>query len=198
MKLDLPRTREIWRKFQEATNTVNLHSKRQQIINQMVDVNTQLNLAKTMEEYDSLSEDMQALKRQLTEVDIQIRVKPVQERSVRNNELKQLPNVYNEEFQPYYDSYVKLDKQLKKQLEKFVEDTAPIINEMLAIENLESSFHSLKTNITDRDDFRSLLRLPINTTSFISTNHWEGIDYGMATGVARFIHRIKKFLGQVK
>jgi hypothetical protein len=192
MKMDLPVTRGIWEKFIEATNSSKLSGKHQVITNAIKSAEGRLNQSESLEEFDMISKEIEGLKRQLKGVEIDIRTRPVQEKSVRNNEMKQLPEVYNQEFQPYYDKYIKLDNELKKQLKKFAKETEPIVKEMREIEQLEMSFHLLKMNVTGNDT--KFLKLPIDSTHLVGSSFGDLRAHGISSGVAQFISKIKNKL----
>lgn len=192
MKFDLPKTRELWAKIFKEIDRNRLFTKRNKIECEMDEVNDRLQRSESIEEYRSISNELEELQRQLTELEIEIRTQPKRAEAARENDMKLMPEVYNQEFKPYYDKYLKLDKELKKQLNKFAEEIGPIAKEMLEIERLERSFINAKMN-SGLEEHRQYLKLPIDPRTLDKPSGWLVTkDYGMASGVKTIINQIKK------
>ncbi|MEC1723927.1 hypothetical protein P9E34_04095 [Schinkia azotoformans] len=191
MNFDLPKTRELWAKIWKETDVNSLFTRRNKIEYEMDSAKDRLQRSETIDEYRSISNELQELQGQLTELEIEIRTLPKRAAAVRENEMKLMPDVYNQEFKPYYDKYVKLDKELKKQLKKFAEETEPIVKEMLEIEKLELSYHSAKTK--PGNEYVQYLKLPIDRRTLDKPTGWLiKKDYGIASGTKTIINEIKK------
>lgn len=197
MKLDLPKTREIQERIKEAEDFVKNFSESRQLKQEIELTKGQLSKAESMDEYSLISEKIQMLQEQLTEVDIKIRMQPKIRENVLKSETPKIKDTYNQEFKPYHDKYLKLDKELKKQLKKFAEATEPIVHEMTEIERLEQSFHHLKTRATD--NFKEIIRLPIDKRKVEPDMYWNTpITYGAAQSTNLIINKIKKHWGDKK
>lgn len=192
MKMDLPKTRELRKKIFDVLDFSDLWSKFYKIEREIKEVEGRLDRSESLEEYHSIQQEIFSLKKQQKEIEIEIRTQPKRAKAVRENEIKTLPEVYNQEFKPYYDKYLKLDKELKKQLKKFAEDTEQIAEEMRAIERLEVSFAAIKM-ATTTEEHRKFLKLPIDTNSLDKPTGWLiKKDYGIASGTKTIINQIKK------
>lgn len=187
MKIGLPKTTNLWKKIYNVIDSRQLYNKRDELQRAIKQANDSLKECESLDEYNSILQEIQSLKEQLTAVEIELRIQPKKEKKIRENELEKTPEVYNQEFQPYYDKYLKLDKELKKQLRKCAMDLEPIVNEMREIEKLEMQFHNLRTKGSNYNRF---LRLPINTQQISTDSFYR--SYGLACSVELFINSIKK------
>jgi hypothetical protein len=192
MKFDLPKTRELRKKIFAVLDKSNMWSKFRGIEREITEVKDRLEKSESLEEYQSTQNEIFDLKKQQKEIEIELRTQPKREKTVRENEMKLLPDVYNQEFKPYYDKYVKLDKELKKQLQKFAEDIEPITKEMLAIERLERSFYDAKM-ASSLEEHRKYIKLPIDPRTLDKPSGWlVSRNYGIASGTNTIINQIKK------
>lgn len=187
----MPKSREIWSKLEEAKNTHKESQEYRKIQEEITAAEVRLKYCESMDEYDSISNEIEGLKRNLKEVEIQLRIKPVQERSIRKKELMELPSIYNEEFKPYYDKYLELNKELNKNLKKFALEVDPIVKRMEEIEKLERSFAILKMQVVENNT--PFLKLPVDNSDLMwQLNVFEGMSRSLTSSVEKLINKIKR------
>ena len=190
----MQKTMSIWKRIEEVSNNGKLNNESREIKQKLDLANAQIKNVESMDEYNSISQEIQDLQNQLKGIEIEIRLRPRIENAVRTEERKKIKDTYNQEFKPHYDKYVKLDKQLKKQLNDFAKATGPIVKEMVEIENLERSLHSLKTQAIG--ETRQLISLPVDNKGFERPySSINGMAHSTANKTENVINAINKNWG---
>ncbi len=196
MEKTLPKTAEIREKSYGVFDIHSLLAKRTSLENEILEKEERLTYCESVEEHREISEEIRVLKQKNGEVEVEIRINPKKQEQFLNTELKQLPEIYNEEFKPHYNRYKKLDKELKNKLQKLTKEIEPIVIEMNEIERLEGSFHLLKNKVkTGRSEF---IKLPVsgsdtNGQSLKAPYNFHATrDSTLASEVNTLIKQIKK------
>lgn len=195
MEKTLPRSTEIRNKAYEISNTSPLQRKKYQLKKEILEKEERLPHCESVEEHRIILDEIRDLEQQITEVDIELRVQPKKEKHFRENELQKLPAIYNEEFKPYYDQYVKLDKELKKRLQKIAKEIEPLVVEMKEIERLELDFHMLKNQVLGRRS--EFIELPISGPHTNGQSLKPGYNF-FASGDFTLASQVKTLISQIQ
>lgn len=139
--------------------------RKQDLSKELEQAEEELSKARSSEDFREIVKKIDGLKYEIEGTEIEMRVHDRRKNEILKAEAPKVKDAYNREFQPHHDRYVELKKKLEKQLIRFVKATDQIVNEMIEIEKLETSFHMLKTMkyINDRNQF---IELPVEKRSF--------------------------------
>lgn len=163
MKNSLPKASQLYRVLEEIKYPKSLEIGLNELERDLIAARAQLKEVESMDEYHALTRRIKGLEEEVQEKQIQLKI------SIKTSELRlkeereKIKDVYTEEFQPFYDKYLKLDKQLNKQLQKFAKESEAIVNEMVKIEQLETNFHLFRLQ---SPEFKDIMRLPVKTKGF--------------------------------
>lgn len=158
-KMDLQKSKEMKNKIELAEWPVDLNRESEQLQQEIELANERADEVESVDGYYSILQEIKDLEEKQQEVKVKRRIRPKE----KDVEIQKIKDTYNEEFQPYYDKYVKLDNKLKKQLTEFAKAIDSIVQEMVEIENLEASFHMLKLKSPEFSDIYYVFLLIVRT-----------------------------------
>lgn len=160
----MPKTHKHLSEIAKKTDSHAFTARKTNLLEDIKMVQNQMLEAKTLTEYKLLKEKELELNEQVLEVEIKIRSIEEENKTVRVHDIPKLQELFNDEFAAFHKEYVKLDKELKKQLKKLSHDLAPVVERMKEIEALEVSAHSAKL-VSEHTEGKSYLQLPIDRHS---------------------------------
>ncbi|MEK5036906.1 hypothetical protein [Sporosarcina sp. FSL K6-3457] len=195
-KLMLRETSELWRKMEEAGDVQKFQVERRQLLKDIEKAEEQLKKVSSMEEYQTVSQDIKDLQAKITELEIKLRIQPKVSEEIFREEGAKVKDTYNREFRPYYDEYLKQKKQFEKELLGFAKSIEPIVNKMIEIEKLEQSFHMLKNKqyVADRSEF---IKLPVDTATLDRAySIFNPVHYNSSKSIKKIITAIKRNWGE--
>jgi DNA repair exonuclease SbcCD ATPase subunit len=190
MKYDFPKTKEIHRKITVSTDLSRMQVKRNNIESDLELARNFLDKAEDRWDYDSISEDIKELQKELEEVELQIKFQPLVKQEMDSKEHRELLETFNKELKPYQERYTKLDKQLKKELNNFVSRIEDMVLEMEAIEKADREMLGMKIRSPYYTEFSGIS--PDKTTLEKEYSPYAIRISSLTTSVQELVKAIKK------
>lgn len=193
MSYQLPKSTELWKEIESNTNPSDLYAKRDSLKREISSKKNDLKTCESMDQYRAILAEIRAMEDEQIELEIELNIFNKRAVKVRESLTQKIPETYNQEFKPYYDKYVKLEKDLNKKLKNFANDIEPLLDEMKKIEQLEQSYHMLKTKAIN--EHGKCLKLTIDKRSVGQTYSLvSGMEYGLVSELNRIVKKLKRFL----